>query len=381
MSSQQKPIKVLFHLNQVGYGGTEKAVLTFCQNFDTTKIEPYLFVYKKVNTVKYIVTKVLALAFKKYASKYSRKYINPYVRLARFNEVLGADHVVVGDLKVFTKCINSIQPDIVHFNRGDWDKFFVQAVECLPNNVYCVETSVFGRPCNSDYLKRLSTVYVVSQWLLKKSPIYGEKAKVLYNPIKAPANSESLREQLNIPKDAFVMGRISRPDLLDDEFILNVMSKLNNPLIYLLVLAGSDLVRDKAKQYSNIKLLEPTTDEQVLSKFYNTLDLLLHYRVDGETFGMNIAEAMIHGKPVVSHMSEVDNAQAELLSPAEYGVCGFVANQNNIDEYINYIERFYNDRELLEQAGINAKRKSFAEYHEKVVTNLLTRKYETLCGD
>ena len=37
--------KILFHLNLAGFGGTEKAILTFCQNIDRRQFQPYLFIY------------------------------------------------------------------------------------------------------------------------------------------------------------------------------------------------------------------------------------------------------------------------------------------------------------------------------------------------
>ncbi len=166
--------------------------------------------------------------------------------------------------------------------------------------------------------------------------------------------------------------------MVDDDLITRVYRQISSANVYLLILAGSTAMESLSKADKNIICLPPTSSEEYLSRFYNTLDVLLHHRTEGETFGMNIAEAMIHGKPVISHISKVDNAQLELLDDAEDGAVGYVSYKDNAGEYAGYIRQLMNDPELLAELGTNAKKRAVRLYHERVVTDYLCKEYESI---
>lgn len=371
--------KILFHLNHLGYGGTEKAILTFCQNLDRSRFEPILFVNHHYGKIKYLLDLLGSKLTARGKKRFIRKYINPLVRKPQFEETLGKENVHIGDERDFLDLISSVEPNIVHFNRGDWCNFLEKVIDKIPDKIKCVETNIFGRPAPEYYFDRLSEMFFISNWLIETYPVHGNKGKVLFLPVKVPANNDNLREQLSISEDTLVLGRIARPNLFsDDIFLIDAFRKLNNPIYHLIVVAASDELKDAAKDLEHVSFIEPTSDENVLSNFYNSLDLLLHRRIDGETFGMNIAEAMIHGKPVVSHLSSADNAQAELLNETEDGIVGFVAQENDIEQYAELIQRFEKDRELLNQAGVNAKHRAMRLYSERVLTKQLEDEYTKL---
>ena len=368
--------KILFHLNHAGFGGTEKAILTFCQNLDRKQFEPYLFIYKTSSKSKYIRHLFLSKLSKKNKQRFFTKHIDSRVRLQDFIDILGERCIFEGKINEFKKIIADIAPDIVHFNRGKWELFFDDLINQIPDSTICVETNIFGFPASDNYFNRLAKTYFVSNWLLQKSPWSGSKGSVLYNPIKKPDNHVSIRHKLNIPEDAFIFGRISRPDLADDNFILEVFNKTQRDNIYLLILAGSKIMQKAAASNDRIRLIDATTDEATISNFYNSIDLLLHYRIDGETFGMNIAEAMIHGKPVVSNFSHVDNAQAELLAlTTQYGTVGYVTPQNDQDAYLKHMTDLMDNPAELIIIGNNAKHRAQELFQADVVTRYLENEY------
>lgn len=369
-------VKILFHLNQAGYGGTEKAILTFCENLDRKRFSPYLFIYNTGSRSRYYRHRLQSWFSAKARQRFHNRYIASRARLPDFIKVLGKGRVFEGRAERFSEVINTISPDVVHFNRGKWETFYDQLIDSVPESTVCIESNIFGYPASDHYFKRMAKVYFVSHWLLQKSPWSETKGAVLYNPIRKPASELTIRDQLGIPADAFVAGRISRPDLADDNFILDVFNSITDSRFYLLVLAGSEVMRKSAAENSRIRLIEATTDEAVISKFYNSIDLLLHYRIEGETFGMNIAEAMIHGKPVISHMSDVDNAQAELLAKTEqHGTVGFVAPQHDMAAYLKYITDLMNSPDDLATIGNNAKQRAQQLFQEDVMTRFLENEY------
>lgn len=374
-------IKVLFHLNQVGYGGTEKAILTFCQNIDLTQFTPYLFIYDESSSIKYFRYLVLGKLSEKYYKRYKTKFIDSKTRLPDFIESIGHNNIFIGNKNKFKEVTQRVQPDIIHFNRGKWEPFYINLAKSCNNSTALIETNIFGYPAPDNYIAKLNNIYFVSNWLLKKSDWCVNKCKVLYNPIKKPCNRTSIRQNYGIPDNAFVFGRISRPDLTDDSFILDVFERIKNKHnnTHLIILAGSEIMREAAHNNPSIKLINATTDENILSNFYNSIDVLLHHRIDGETFGMNIAEAMIHGKPVISHFSNIDNAQAELLkNTIEHGEVGFVAQEHNIDEYMNYMTELISCPVKTNTMGNNARRRALELFSEDTVTRYLENEYKKI---
>jgi len=375
--------RILYHLNQVGYGGTEKAILTFCENLDKEQFTPYLFIHDNSSRSRYYRHLLLRHVSSKYDQRFQILYRQSRARLDDFLSTLGHNNVFIGRTRDFQRVVKTVSPDIIHFNRGKWEPYYEEFVRQSPEHTTCIETNIFGYPASGQYIKKLEDIYFVSNWLLKKSDWCKNKCKVLYNPIKKPRNNVIIRQQLHIPEDAFVFGRISRPDLADDNFILDVFEriKLKHKNIFLIILAGSEIMREAAQKDPAIILIDATTDENVLSNFYNSIDALLHYRIDGETFGMNIAEAMIHSKPVISHLSNIDNAQAELLkNTVEYGEVGFVAQEHDMEEYLGYMTTLVSSPEIAKTMGNNARERALALFSEDTVTRYLENEYRKITG-
>ena len=115
--------------------------------------------------------------------------------------------------------------------------------------------------------------------------------------------------------------------------------------------------------------------------FYNTINILFHYRNEGETFGMNIAEAMIHGKPVISHTSEVDNAQIELLDDCDHP-CGIIVhNITDTTEYYDKLNELISNSDLRLELGKNGKTKALQTYEESLMTKQLESLYKNIVSN
>ena len=368
---------ILFQLNQLGYGGTEKAIHTFIKNIDKNKFNIKVFFYTDVLTFSYYRRKILSFFINKYKKQYVHKYITNFSRKDDFIKLVGEDNFYLGTSDVFFNIFKKSKIDIVHFNRGVEEDFYTNRINEIPKEVLICETNIFGKESNLLYMKRLSIIFFVSKWLITKENWTSKyKSVPLYNPICLPKSELTLRKKYNIDSSQIILGRISRPNLDDGDFLINVLEKVLSENVYFMVIGSSDKFKVKVKNIKNIICIEPTINEIFLSKFYNTIDILLHYRIEGETFGMNIAEAMIHGKPVVSHKSSIDNAQEELL--LEEYCSGIVVEEDNLNMYVNAVNKLIKNKNLRSEYGENAKLKSRNLYAEDSVTSSLENYYEEL---
>ncbi|MBP9490775.1 MAG: glycosyltransferase [Aliarcobacter sp.] len=372
----KEKIKVLIQLNQLGYGGTEKAVYTFLKNLNTEKFIFYVYLNSDIYTFNYYRIKVFSYFSKKYKIKFKEKYEISFSRWNDFLTVLD-DRIFVGNgFDKLMKIVQKINPDIIHFNRGTFDDFYTTRVNEISKTIKLVETNIFGKDSNLYYLERLNTIFFVSKWLRDKSKwSLRYNSKILYNPINKVLIDKTLHLELNIPNGAIVLGRISRPNLDNGNFIFNILQKVLDKNIYFISIGASHDFINLTKDNPKIINLNPTTDNVFIDKFYNTLDILLHFREEGETFGMNIAEAMIHGKPVVSHVSKEDNAQYELI--ISYKDCGFVTNLD-LNEYAEKLEILIKNPEIREGFSKNAKIVASEFFSEEKIALILEKYYQDL---
>jgi glycosyltransferase involved in cell wall biosynthesis len=369
-------IRLLFQVSSLGYGGTEKAIYTFLENLNKDQFEPYLFFYTDYQRSPYYRRLLKSFFSKSAKNKFHEKYVTNMARLQDFKRILGEKNFFTGNTSDFFNAVKTIHPDIIHFNRGIKETFFTKDIHKIPNHIKLVESNIFGKTSNKNYLHRIHRIFFVSKWLIQQSPwAPEEKTALLYNPIKLPSSKTTLRTLYNIPSTAIVLGRMSRPNLDDGEFIANVLKNVLDDNVYFFAIGASQSLKEKMAEYKNVIFIDPTTDTDFISSFYNTIDVLLHYRKEGETFGMNIAEAMIHGKPVISHESYMDNAQCELLLGEKAKLSGIVVKENDFDAYIVAVKTLICNEKLRLELGSNAKQRAQENFAEDSVTQQLENFY------
>jgi glycosyltransferase involved in cell wall biosynthesis len=184
---------------------------------------------------------------------------------------------------------------------------------------------------------------------------------------------------------AIIVGRCGRPD----NGIYNAVSVDAVRLLrmqgydirFLVVAPPSNMVDDLARHDIPFYIIEPTTSPLVLSTFYNSVDIYTHARADGETFGVNIAEAMIHGKPVITHIATpsvpgmgVFQSQTELVN---HGYTGYVVTNNPAD-YAQALCGLITDEEGRQIMGEAGRRKAEAEYEVSICMQKLERIYREI---
>ena len=308
-----KPI-VIHHLNDLTLGGTEKMV------------QIHLSYFVKDNTFNHY------LAYRSQGDKAREEY---------FKEILGSEKLICYDShSTLLNIIRDKKPFILHrYSAGIPEFPFVKEVK--EHTKHFVSTSVFG---NQDDTIDISKVIYVSkhvQWMAGQQD--SENHYVVRNPIEAPYSTENLREELNIPQDAFVFGRIGRDDKnIYDPINIEAYAKVANSNTYFVIVNPSNRCRSDIKRLNikNARFIEPTISEVRLSQFYNTLDVLAHARKDGECNPANVWEAFAHGKPAISHYAHPFNGHIEVIRD-----CGFVVLKDDVDEYARIMKKFI-DKEV-----------------------------------
>lgn len=320
-------MKIVHYSHQLGVGGTEKCMQYFLEYLHNAGHDCYCIHNRQKTDM---------------AGGYREELIKAIVGSER---VLG-----YSSEEDFFRILDNIRPDIFHIHRSGRPNEFPIVPRLKSCVRKCVETNIFG---GVDHTEVIDLTLYKNRLLFKSGRSLKRKKSHLYNPVKVPAHRRNLRGELGIPETTFVMGRLGRPDdHIFDPISLNALQiieeKVEYDIIYLVQSPPPLMV--KTAQDLGLKrvrfLGDPIVTDDEITSFFNTIDTLAHARRDGETFGMNIAEAMIHGKPVISHKSRIANGHKAFVKN-----CGFFAGTDNYKQYAKYIAKLYKNRELLSKLG------------------------------
>ena len=338
-TSTKKPV-VIHHHNNLTMGGTEKMCQIFLKHF----VKDYTFNHY--------------VAYKADGDNTREPY---------FKDIVGQEKMICYESPAkLLNIIHGLKPFILHrYSAGIPEYPFVREIK--QHTKHFVSTSVFG---NQDDTIDISKVIYVSkhvQHLAGKTGIPEKGVRypdhhVVRNPIEAPYSTENLREELGIPDDAFVFGRIGRDDeSIYDPINIEAYAKVANSNTYFVLVnpSGPSRADIERLRITNTRTIERTTSEIRLSQFYNTIDVLAHARLDGECNPANVFEAAAHSKPVISHYGKVFNGHMETIQDS-----GFCVLPGDVDEYARIMKAFIYgevDYEALSQRAYEQWEKVSAE--------------------
>jgi len=158
-----------------------------------------------------------------------------------------------------------------------------------PDNVKTAVHAIF------DMREPHGTVYAgVSQWLAK---FFG---KELFVPhiINLHKTTETLHDELGIPKNAFVVGRLGGYEQFDLPIAhAAIKTALDKRSDFWAIFLNTKPFID----HPRVKFIPFQSDRMYKSKFINTCDAMLHARSDGETFGLAVAEFSSFNKPIITY--------------------------------------------------------------------------------
>lgn len=194
---------------------------------------------------------------------------------------------------------------------------------------------------------------VPSQWLkgiVEKSILRDKNINLIYNGIDAniyqPYDKRQVRQKLNIPENAMVLGFVSHKGLLDarkgGDFVLQAYRYFaaKYPNLYFLCIGGQ-APNAPTERFLQIPFV---TDETTLAQLYCAADVFV-FPTLADNCPLIVLELMGCGVPVVSFSV---GGVPELI---ENGKTGFVAPSKNANELVRMTEILTTDSDMRQRFG------------------------------
>lgn len=326
-SKKQKIVKniLIYHISGMYYAGTEKTLQLIANHL----VEDYnvFFMYSQKNfsqRQKDLMDKRITLLEFSYrniesAFPYFIHGMDPHIKniMAEF----GIDILITADSGHSQYPFNTIQ------------------------DIPIILINIFGSPSLQKNI--ISTVFISKEIMDYSEKFTGKRktnqwAHLAVTPSDIKENTSikrnTVRSKVGIPLDAFVFGRIGRgSDSIFDPIGISAFEEVvqKHPEAHYLIMSPPPILVKIVKE-KNIPNVHYMTDKEDIWDFYAALDALAHFRLDGETFGLNIAEAMFAGNPIISHKSHIWNAHLEYLKPS----FSRVAEKDNVQKYASFMKEF-----------------------------------------
>lgn len=276
------------------------------------------------------------------------------------------------------------KPDIVHSYRSGYTEFPEPEESFYLDGAKFVETNVFG---HHDYNIHIDKTLYMSKYLQYHAGMFGNRYDFINNPIPKPPDYYRSYHQLYSNK--INIGRTGRPEngIYDSisidaiNYLFSIRPELRDKIRFIALAPPPNMVKDLEKYNIDYFIVEPTINNEDIFKFYNSMDICVHARLDGETCGNAIQEAMMYGVPVVTHVSEPNNpaiypfqAQCFLV---EDRVTGFVVD-HNVKSYAMALLKLIDDPPLRSQMGVIGREKALKEFETGVCVDKLIGIYKEI---
>ena len=217
-----------------------------------------------------------------------------------------------------TSDLADLKLDILHTHRSGEDEWLLPGLGDIERKFKIVETNFHGfRNTPADY-----RIYP-SRELTK---FRGIKPSGNHSVIANIVNSipgRSLKQDLGIPQERLVYGRVGRSDKsIYSSVLLRQYSRVESDRTALIWVGASAQAMKDAEVFGvrNVTWIDPVEDPNDMADLYATFDVYCHANPLGETFGNTVAEAVLRGIPVASLKGshKYPQAQKELLNKPQF---------------------------------------------------------------
>lgn len=337
-STDKKTNILFYHVSALSFGGTEKFLQIIAKYLNPHKFNVYIMYSAKPRASS---GNIALDGRKSYFSEF------PHINLIEFSyeEILSAyPYILKNPSPNIFKIIKDNDIDLV-FTAGSG---YAEYPFNLLTNVPVILINIFGSPTAASNIKKVISIsQAVDAKICNMVPL--TKREIMYIQSEKPdirfvEKALKLRDKIGISPDDFVFGRIGRADdSIFDPIAINAFKKFSdlNPELaahthYIIMSpapAAKKLVADS--QIQNVHFIDASAKEEDVWAFHYSLDALAHFRLDGESFGLNIAESMLAGNPIITHKSHIWNAHLEYLGP-EFS---FIVEKDDVDAYAQAMKK------------------------------------------
>lgn len=265
-------MKIGFHTNSLSLRGTEIALYDYALNNQKLLNNDSVVFYRKESPINQSV-------FEKFSKHFK---LLPYEGQNQLNKLIEQEKV---DLTYFIK-------------SGERDSAICESSPALIHAVFPTKPEEFH---GDKYA-------FVSEWLSKEYS--NKKIPFVAHMIELPEEDGNLRADLNIPKQATVLGCYGGSDSFNLPFakeeVINALHKRSD--LYFLFMNIEPFAT-----HERLIFLPGNSDLSFKVNFINTCDGMLHARGIGESFGLACGEFSIKGKPVITYAMSPQRSHIEIL--------------------------------------------------------------------
>jgi len=150
----------------------------------------------------------------------------------------------------------------------------------------------------------------ISEWLAKTCG-YHKQEDFLPFVVELPDIENDMRRVLKIPPTHVVYGRHGGEDEFNIPYVHQAIKEAleTTPDIWFLFLNTKHFI-----EHERVLYLEKMWSTTSIRKFINTCDYMIHARVNGESFGLAIAQFLYCNKPVITWADGIDKNHLEMCS-------------------------------------------------------------------
>jgi glycosyltransferase involved in cell wall biosynthesis len=352
-------IKVVHNAKYCDYAGTSRVAQTFVEHLNRDpRFEAYLVYQEGPHNSRLDACKQLI----------GEKFLVPYKWVHQRN----ARPPYYPAEENLTSVLFGLEPNIVHVHRSGYDEAFGHKAY-MPEALF-VETNIFGY---SDGTGNIDKHLYICDYIRRTAVFKGNPdGPIVYNPIEdyvMPDARERLLNRFNLPKNAILLGRVGRPDNFSPISLkaLKIVQETYNNVHYIVVGPCPQwYAESEALDLRNMIFVQPTSNDDLLREIYCGIDIYCHARSDGDVTSTAIAQAMMAGKPCISHVGHSYNGQAEMLDKA-----GILVGEHDFPLYAASICKLIENGEIYSGISIAARQKALELYEAGKVTDQLKNIY------
>jgi len=371
---KEKPRILIYHIHGLSYAGTQKGLQFIAKHLSKEKYDVYYMFGERPGLFP-------GSGKKEDLEVRKQELLNAGVSLIRadFDKTMGPPaHVAKGINPSPRDVVKALDIDLFITAGMGYASYPIPILRCP-----CILIDVFGY--GTTLSKKVRFILPISDTVKRIIDDVVPEEKIITLPWAVPRPPSNLaelgmefRKKYGISGQTLVFGRIGRSvDTIFDPIAIYAFEKTikdaKGDCLYLIVGPSAKLkqIVDDRKIPSVLSIDSLASDEDVWA-FHGAIDVLAHYRLDGESLGVNIIETIAAGNPVITHESRRWNAHLEYLSDD----FAFVADVDSVDQYASFMEFCVrpDNRHFIRKMGQHAK----ATYEQRFSEELYMDKLETV---